>query len=468
MTDIEDQLRRYAAATSRAQRPVELGEVVSRQGHRPRRLLVGAVALVVALVAVGGAVVFRRDRAEPRRVVVAPVPSSTPVLTPRACAAASLHVTSTGGERLHAGWLPPGYTRTEGNQNDLAALANITYSGPATGYAWRVSLIRYRSGAPLAQFVMGEPTQHITVQGHAGIMTGPARPGEDFTFVAWRPAPGIALVTAGWNLHQADLVKVAQNVSYDPGEKFTYPVRPVVKVTRAEALRKLGRSVAGTRAALTSYGELTKIIGGRLPKGSQAVIPGVPVTRAIWVAWTPSSRRSDPSVENATVVDAESGQTIEGLPPLPGGVLGNLTDRSGSVCAPPFGVLTRTEVSYLHHYPTGPTSSLKLSTQGTLDANPVFANFAQCVNFACDPTVPVWLSVQAAAGDRYAPDRGPVYVPSGRPVGGPTGNTRSGSWTMTAVDARTGPQDTGLDGSTSGYGRPPADIVAVRDLAPSP
>jgi hypothetical protein len=465
MTDIEDQLRRYAEAISRAQRPVDLGEVMSRQGPRSRRLLVGSVALAVALSAVAGTLIFQHHRDGPRQVVVAPVPSLVP--TRRDCPAASLEVTSTGGERLHARWLPPGYTRTEGNQNDLAALASITYSGPATGYAWRVGLIRYRSRAPLAQFVMGEATRNITVQGHAGIMTGPTRPGEDFTFVAWRPAPGIALVTSGWNLHQADLVKVAQNVSYDPGEKFTYPVRPVVKVTREEALRKLGTSVAGARAALTSYGELTKIIGGRLPTGSHLAAADVPVIGAIWVAWTPSSRRSDPMVENATVVDAESGEIIARLPELPGGVLGNLTDRSGPACAPPFGVLTRAEVSYLYHYPTGPMSSLKLLTQGTLDANRTFAHFAQCITFACDPTVPVWLSVQAAAGDRYAPDRGPVYEPERSPGGGPTGSTQRGSWTMTALDARTGPQDTGLSGASSGLGRPPADILALTDLSPA-
>ena len=39
---------------------------------------------------------------------------------------------------------------------------------------------------------------------------------------------------------------------------------------------------------------------------------------------------------------------------------------------------------------------------------------------------------------------------------------------MTAVDARTGPQDTGLDGAASGYGPPPADILTVTDLSPGP
>ena len=458
MTDIEDQLRRYAGATSRAQRPVDIGDVMSRQRRRSRRLLVGAVALVAALVAVAGTLVFEHDRDEPRRVVVAPVPSSSVVPNPRDCPAALLEVTSTGGERLQAGWLPPGYTKTEGNPAGLTPVADITYSGPATGDARRVTLIRYRSTAPLAEFVMGQKTQNITVQGHPGIMTVPARPGM-YTFVAWHPAPGIALVTAGWNFDRADLLKVAQNVAYEPGVKFTYPRHPDVKLTRAAALRRLGASIAGARAALTSYGELTKIIAGQLPKGSQPLIADVPVTRAIWVAWTPSGLQSDPMPDNAIVVDAESGETIERLPAVPGGVLGNLTDRSGSNCAPPFGVLTRAEVSYLRPDLTRPTSILKLSTQGTLDANRTFAELAQCATFACDPTVPVWLSVQTATGDRYAPNRGPVG-------GGPTGNTQRGSWTMTALDARTGPQDTDLNGASSGFGRPPADILAVTDLSP--
>ena len=37
---------------------------------------------------------------------------------------------------------------------------------------------------------------------------------------------------------------------------------------------------------------------------------------------------------------------------------------------------------------------------------------------------------------------------------------------MTALDARTGPQDTDLNGASSGFGRPPADILAVTDLSP--
>ena len=41
--------------------------------------------------------------------------------------------------------------------------------------------------------------------------------------------------------------------------------------------------------------------------------------------------------------------------------------------------------------------------KGTLDANRTFAAFAQCTTFACDPAVPVWLSVQTTADGRYAP-----------------------------------------------------------------
>jgi hypothetical protein len=458
MTDIEDQLRRYAAATSRTQRPVELDEILSRQGHRSRRLLVGAVALVVGLIAVAGTLVFQRDRDEPQRVVVAPVPSSSPVPTARDCAAAFLEVTSTGGERLHAGWLPPGYTKTEGNPDDLGATGDITYSGPGAGDQPRVSLIRYRSTAPLAEFVMGDPTQNITVQGHAGILTVPTQPTQ-YTFVAWRPAPGIALVTGGRNFDRPDLLKVAQNALYEPGAKFTYPLHPDVKITREQALRKLGTSIAGARAALTSYGELTAIIAGRLPKGSQPATTHDPATRAIWVAWAPSGLQSDPMPDNAIVVDAKSGETIERLHAVFAGVLDNLTDRTGSTCAPPFGVLTRAEASYLRSFLTGPTSTVKLSTQGTLDATHTFAGFAQCTTFVCDPTVPVWLFLQTATDARFAP--------TGGPAGRQTSNTQPGSWTMTALDARTGPQDTRLNGSTSSWGSPPADILAVTDLAPS-
>ena len=102
------------------------------------------------------------------------MPSSSPVAPhPRLFFffGSTLDVTSTGGERLHAGWLPPGDTTTEGKPVISPRSQSITYSGPAMRIVWRVTLIRYRSTAPLSDFIMGRPTQNITVQGHAGILT---------------------------------------------------------------------------------------------------------------------------------------------------------------------------------------------------------------------------------------------------------------------------------------------------------
>ena len=101
---------------------------------------------------------------------------------------------------------------------------------------------------------------------------------------------------------------------------------------------------------------------------------------------------------------------------------------------------------------------LKLSTQGTLDANRTFAEYRSAPRLRVTQPFP--------CGCPSGPQQ---MVATRRTVGfsaGRTGNSGRGSWTMTAVDARTGPQDTGLDGAASGNGPPPADILTVTDLSP--
>ena len=76
-----------------------------------------------------------------------------------------------------------------------------------------------------------------------------------------------------------------------------------------------------------------------------SIATDVPVTQPVWVAWAGTSDRSAPVP--AVVVDARSGETVATLPAVDPRALAALSDRSAPGCAPPFGVLTRAEVTFL-------------------------------------------------------------------------------------------------------------------------
>jgi hypothetical protein len=457
MTDIEDQLRRYAAATSNAQGPVELGEVVARSGHRSRRLLVGVAAVLVVAVGVG-ALALRHGHDDRHRIVVAPttsdasLPARSTAVSTRDCPAASLAVTGKSDEHLHPNWLPAGFVLTQGNESELGSTGGLMYSTPVNGDRPYIEIARYRSALPVEQLVSGTHTP-TTVNGHDGIVNVGV-PDPRWKAVAWTEAPGTALIVTGYQLSEAIIRRVAESIQYESGSPFTYPTHPTVTVTRDDAIAALGAASEHAHSALTSYGELVAV-NSTLSSGDQANVAGIPVTRAVWVAWVPSGLLSDPMPDNGVVVDARSGTIIERLPFVHGGVLAHLTDRSIATCAPPFGVLTRSEASYLRPPRAGTTTIMKLTTQGALDATRTLAGFAQCALHVCDPSAPAWLFVQTAPDQRLN-DRG-LRSPS---------STQPGSWTVSAIDARTGPQSSDLGGFTSSSGPPPADMLAVPDLAP--
>ena len=159
MTDIEDQLRSYVAATLRSQRPVELGEIMARPGHRLRRHLVGMAAMLLVVVVVAGTVVFARGRDHQHRVVVAPVPSSSTVTTtgamprPRRCTSPASRASS-----FIRVWLPAGFVKAIGNEDQLGNGGNLGYTTSGTiGSAdeRRIELLRYKTDAPLSRLFDG-------------------------------------------------------------------------------------------------------------------------------------------------------------------------------------------------------------------------------------------------------------------------------------------------------------------------
>ena len=290
---------------------------------------------------------------------------------------------------------------------------------------------------------------------------------ENLRAVAWRTEPGTALVITGFKIPEADLLKVAENVQYKTGTPFTYPTAPDVVVTRERALNTLSGVRDDKRAALTSFGEIDAIVQHEASAINVTTLaPGVPVIEPVWVVWTPTLLLGSTTIPmTGIVVDAKSGVTLAKLGTADERELGSLTDRSIAGCRPPFGILTRSETQYIQPTATGPVDGLqstwKLTTQGALDATSV-ATFADCELYDCDPSVPVWVNIQTAldgrfivrsAGPRGAGDRTPV-APAGP------------SWTMSALDARTGPQATYLAGPGGAGGSPDSDLLALPDLAP--
>jgi len=451
VTDIEDQIRRYIVALARTERPVELSEVTARRRNRRHAPLLTGTAVTLTAVIVAGFVIvgpWARHTAVEVSSSTRPPSSSQPA---PACPAAALDVTSTRGERLHPDWLPPGFVLNEGSENDLGSRGQLTYTPPGGGDPPRVELLRYHTTETLAQ-LSGDGSHHpAMVQGKPAVFSGGA-PDPAFTSVAWTTAPGTALVVSGYKLTQAVLLEVANGVRYQPGTTFTYPAHPHVAITRGEALAQVDGVAGDRRAVLSSVGEIDAIVHRTGPLNhTPTIATAVAVTTPVWVAWNTSSTLA------AQVIDANSGVRLATLPGVADHVLASVTDRSGSSCEPPFGVLTRSEILSLRPAEPGTTETATLTTLARFASTPVGGGYAQCILATCDPTVPTWVLTSTAADHRFT-DR-----ESGL---GPRPTLRTGSWQVIAYDARTGPQSSAVStgGVSLGAGPPPADLAALPDL----
>jgi len=183
----------------------------------------------------------------------------------------------------------------------------------------------------------------------------------------------------------------------------------------------------------------------------------------VWVVWASDSGSAQTA--RAIVIDAQTGRTVAPIPDVATDALAGLTDRSRAGCAPPYGVLTRSEATYLDPLLAGTSTVMKLVTLGTIAELPPYSSFANCQLQECEASAPVWVFIATALDHRYL--RGTMGGVTG-PVG-PTGTTTTvepGSWSSTALDARTGPQVTNLGGGADGAGTPPAAVLALPDLAP--
>jgi hypothetical protein len=465
MSEVEDDVRRYAEALTRAVRPVERAELDARRGQ-PRRLrapLLTGIAATLCAVVVAGLVIavpdHHHDASTSSVSTAAPASSSLP---PLPCPAATLAVTGTGGERLHPDFLPAGFVHTEGNETNLGARGQLTYTPPGGGDPPRVQLLRYRTGDPLAQLSSSSSHHPVTVQGHTAVFSDGA-PDPKFTSVAWNVAPGTALVVSGYKLSESVMLEVANAVRYDPGTTFTYPTNPRLHVTRADALALIAGPRRDRRAVLTSIGEVGAIAAptGLLNRTS-SIAPALSPATPVWVAWsTTEELKSKPPQRELLVIDAQSAARFQASA-SPAGVAA-LTDRNRPGCAPPFGVYTRSEIEFLRPAEMHSTQTATLTLLGRfLAAGSGTPSVVDCLLSTCDPNVPVWVLLATAPDSRFLDlERGPL--------GPPRTTTESGSWMMMAFDARTGAQSSAASdsGVSIGAGPPPAALRALVDLAPS-
>jgi hypothetical protein len=250
--------------------------------------------------------------------------------------------------------------------------------------------------------------------------------------------------------------------STQAGAALSYPAAPAVAVTREQALARGPEPIASNRAKLTSVGELDVVADptGALNRAPR-LLPGHAVTTPVWVVAGPPVTGMSGRPTPTSIIDATNGAVLAEHINLIGDVFPALTDRSQATgCRPPYGVLTRSEVQGTHIVPTGATVRILLTTIDVLARTPEGQELAQCAVHACDAGTPVWVVIQ------QAPDHS-LQAGDSRPAGTPSPSQPPGSWRVLALDARTGPQTTGLAGNRGdGAGQPPAAFTSLTDLAP--
>jgi hypothetical protein len=366
------------------------------------------------------------------------------------CAASSLVVTGLIGERLHPQLLPPGFVLEQGSETELGQ-GWLTYITAGSGDRPWLEMGKYNTTLSIADLLAGEQTQSVTIQSRPGVST--IAPSNETVNVAWEESPRIVLFVTGHKLALAEVVAIAQSVEYLPGSTFSYPIRPTVTLSRERAGAILPGGGPASKAVLTSFGEVDAVLSGpSLPLNHVPVLnPSIEVGRPVWVIWSGAGK--------GVVVDAVSSKVLASLVGVNGAALTSLHDRSRPGCAPPFGVLTRSEIGFVTRPRAGATTTMKLVTLQTLRSTAETSNLGNCTLHACDPNVPVWVII------RSAPDCSLLLRCTALPGQPPLPTAPPGSWSVTPFDARTGPQ-TGFATAAGGRGPLPLDVADLPDLEP--
>jgi hypothetical protein len=374
-------------------------------------------------------------------------------------------VTGTQGERIHPDQLPPGFELQLGSEYELGGVGFLTYITPGYGDRPWLELGRYITTTPIGSLLGGSQHQTITIQGKPAVLSMGAPAGSDNVAVAWSAGNGIVLFVSAYKIPQAEVLAIAEHVQYVVGTEFAYPSSPRVTVTRKQALDKLPGPTSTKRAALTSFGEIDAVThpAGQLHR-RPILDPAVEVIRPVWVVWAINTSNAGSSAPlNGIVVDGNSAQQLAQIRGVDPAALSSLTDRSQSLCAPPFGVLTRSEFQFLVPAEPGVTSTAKLMTLQMLRSIKEGDNLGNCMLAACDPGVPLWVWIGAASDCRLLLRCGPP----GGVASAPRPSPPIGTWALRPFDARTGPQNTGFGGA-GGQGELPAAVASLPNLDPGP
>jgi hypothetical protein len=292
MTDIETLGDRVLAETPSTPPSLERLSTLNTARRRRRRRFAAAITTVVAVAA--GAAVFE-PRGRNGTVVNAAEPSSAGC--PRAVPSPpGVPITIITGESVHPTFLPPGFVRTRGDENDPVSVT-IVYANPAQPTLGSQLTVRLSHQPPMpgaASF----PHTDMTVRGHAAmIFAQPGNQNGDVT-IDWQAAPTTSVSVSGHRLDLEIVKRFADGIVYNPGATTEGPAPPnlgaVIPLSQVTA--KFHADATAITAKLMLYGELEAIAFTRQPDGTSPTGIGQELSghreRAVWVLYTTDQTRA--------------------------------------------------------------------------------------------------------------------------------------------------------------------------------
>ena len=286
----------------------------------------------------------------------------------------------------------------------------LTYATRPVGDVPRVEVTRNFTTLPSTQLHGGDLAHHTTtVQGRPTLFS--ISPSPQFQSVTWQPTSGIALTVTGYELTERDILQVANDLGYERGITFHYPNDPLVRVSGEQARGVVNQPTRDLAAKLTSLGELDVLAHPGHPINHQpTIVSGMRVTTPVWAVWNTHAT----AAAHVSVIDAAT-KRILATTTVDTRTLDSLTDRSQPGCHPPYGVLTRSEITHLNKsfVPTPfsiaaqhRSEHAELTTLSVFSRTRVGKQRAQCELHTCEPSAPVWLFINSAPTNSLLPQRG--------------------------------------------------------------
>lgn len=228
---------------------------------------------------------------------------------------------------------------------------------------------------PATATVNGFPAKiYTTYTGPTGTPPSPAFP--QTQSISWSPTSGTTITVTGTNIPSAELLQVADGVTFSAGTVEQLRATPTYSVSSATAVHALPESQRHAAVAvLSAWAEIERV--GRQAATSQADY------RPAWLVY---ADRPQGQVTWA-VVDARSGAVLQGPQTGQDGWVHAVTDRSKTGCEPPLGALTRTEMTEVEFRNTEAPAGTTLSLLSGPTAASLVHGYTQPCTLACDPLV---------------------------------------------------------------------------------